>query len=72
MKKELRSTGPSIYLSGNVKRHLLDWLVNHIGETDKSFASFLIDSGVDVQPSDLLVKPPTRFDDKVVTEKKRY
>lgn len=64
LEKELRSTGPSVYLSGNVKRHLLDWLVNHIGESDKEFAKFLIDSGNDKTPAELQIKSPISIDIK--------
>jgi hemerythrin len=46
LKTEFADRGPSPYLSGKVKRHLLDWLVNHIGETDKKLADFLIERGV--------------------------
>jgi hypothetical protein len=47
-------------------------VVNHIGDADKSFAKFLIDSGVDEQPSDLSIKPHSRFEAKVAAEKKYY
>lgn len=46
MKKEFQSNGSSNYLSGNIKRYLLDWLVNHIGGSDKMLAVFLIEKGV--------------------------
>ncbi len=45
IKKEFKSNGASSYLSGNVKRYLLDWLVNHIGGSDRGLAAFLIDKG---------------------------
>ena len=47
LKAEFHTSGSSSYLSGKVKRHLLDWLVNHIGETDKRLAEFLLDKGLD-------------------------
>ncbi len=46
LKAEFHSSGSSSYLSGKVKRHLLDWLVNHIGGSDKKFVEFLLNKGV--------------------------
>lgn len=46
LKAEFRSKGSSPYFSGKVKRHLLDWLVNHIGGADKKLAQFLLDKGL--------------------------
>lgn len=51
MTREFKLNGSSNYLSGNVKRYLLDWLVNHIGGSDRSLAAFLLENGVQENPS---------------------
>ncbi len=70
MKREFQSNGSSNYLSGNVKRYLLDWLVNHIGGSDKVLAAFLIENGVQEKLSTQESVPQPSSDLEMETEKK--
>ncbi len=68
LKTEFRTRGSSTYLSGKVKRHLLDWLVNHIGETDKKYAEFLLEKGLDPEAPTLEINVKKPQDQKIAVE----
>lgn len=72
LKAEFDSSGSSSYLSGKVKRHLLDWLVNHIGETDKRLAEFLLKKGLapDADAFEAIPSPSPSQDQEGDVEKK--
>ena len=72
LKAEFHASGSSRYLSGKVKRHLLDWLVNHIGETDKRLAEFLLKKGLapDAPAIEATAKPSLSQDQEEDVEKK--
>jgi hemerythrin-like metal-binding protein len=70
MKKEFESNGSSNYLSGNVKRYLLDWMVNHIGGSDRSMAQFFMENGVqdELSTQDGMIQSTSDLEDEAENE----